>query len=157
MYSSIDSGGQTHVKYAHFYFPRKIEVLCSNCSRPSTLTNIDAPIEIEFFIDIAPYKHEWNFNCNHCLKRKLVDWDSVKKFELLNKINIRNETIWAWNTNHLDYLVGVFSNSENKNHEWTFYRNYIKKNWFQKIKNKSDRKKLLDLLLTNIDLFKTQP
>ncbi len=156
MYSSLHGGGQTHIKYAHFYFPRKIEVLCCNCSKPSTLTNIDAPTAVEFFIDIASYRHEWNFECNYCLKRKTIEWDDVKNFELLNKINIRNETIWAWNTNHLDYLVSVLSDIENKNHEWAFYRHYIKKNWFQKTKNKSDRKKLSDLLTTNINLFKTQ-
>ncbi|MDR6561081.1 MULTISPECIES: hypothetical protein [unclassified Arcicella] len=154
MQNSIHNGGETHVKYAHFHFPRTIDVQCPFCSQPSELVNINASMDTDFFIDLAPYQKVWTLICNHCLNRKSMSWDDTKKIELLNKITIREETIWAWNTHHLHYLIGVFSGKEDKNHKWAFYRNYIHKKWFQKTANKSDILKLENLLSTNIKSFK---
>lgn len=145
MQSSIDNGGQTHIKYGHFYYPRVIQAICPFCSKPSVLTNVDAPSEAEFFIDIATYRLQWNLKCDNCLKRKLLTWEETKKIDLLISICIREENIWAWNSNHLDYLIGLLSGNENKNHKWTFYKNYVNKDWLKKTKNKSDLAKLIHL------------
>jgi|GEM_PF-6126262 len=145
MQSSIDNGGFTHIKYGHFYYPRLIQAVCPFCSRPSLLTNIDAPVELHYFIDAAPFRLSWNFRCDNCFRRKIFTWDETKNIELLLKVSIRNKIIWAWNRNHLNYLIGLFSDNENINHDWAFYKNYINKDWFKKTKNKSDLNKLIEL------------
>lgn len=154
MTSAKNGSGLTHVKYEHFYYPNIIQVVCPFCSKPSLLTNIDAPTECDFFMDIAPFRKEWNFSCNQCLNRKKVSWNETKDFELLNKISIRNEIIWAWNTSHLDYLIGLLSGKEYKEHSWSFYKSYLNKNWFQKTKNKSDIRKLIELMKKNINHYR---
>lgn len=145
MQNSKINGGEMHRKYGHFYFPRVVQVVCPHCKKPSSLTNINAPEDVEFFIDTAHYELAWIFKCNFCINKREVSWAETKEMDLLVKINIREENIWAWNSNHLDYLISLLSNNEKTNHQWAFYKNYVNKNWFKKTKNKADLQKLLKL------------
>jgi hypothetical protein len=145
--SAKNSGGLTHVEYGHRYYPRWVQVVCPFCSKPASLLHTEA--KGEFFADLEYSKRTYQFNCNYCLKRKFIDWDDIKDWQLLNKISVRNEEIWAWNTNHLDYLIGVFSGNENKLHDWAFFRTYINKKWFTKTRHPADINKLKQLLETN--------
>lgn len=146
---SIMSGSTTHIRYEHYHFPRIIEIVCPYCEKPTRLINVDAPEAIEHFMDIAGFTLSWFLRCNNCLKRTTEQWNDIKNFKLINEIDIRGEIIWAWNTKHLDYLIEVFSGKETNKNPWAFFRTYINKNWFKKVKNTADLSKLTALSTIN--------
>ena len=138
--------GDTHVIYDHFHFPRLLELKCSNCSSKSIATNENVPIEIEHFIDIADFNRTWEYKCVTCIKKQDLNWEELKAFELWNKIEIGNETVWAWNAKHLELILMCLRKRSTKNHPWQYFVNYLPKKWLQKIKKESDFKKI-ELLL----------
>ncbi|QHS57125.1 hypothetical protein GWR56_16860 [Mucilaginibacter sp. 14171R-50] len=142
MQSSKDNGGSSHIRYGHSHYPRVMDVICPYCCKKSALKYIGIPDNVEHFLDIDYQIKDLLFTCDHCLKRKTIDNSNIKNFELFNKIEIRGELIWAWNSNHLDYLIEVLSGNERPSHKWAFFRTYIHKKWFAKTKNDSDIKKL---------------
>jgi len=147
MFSAKQESGSVHIKYGHYYYPVRIQVVCPNCLKSAALTHICA--KGDFLIDYAYDTKTYQLNCNSCLKKDLMSWEGTKALQLLNKISIRNEEIWAWNTNHLEYLIGVFSGHEDKSHDWAFFRNYINKKWLTKTRHPSDILKLKRLLEDN--------
>jgi hypothetical protein len=142
MKGSISSGGSTHIRYQHYHFPRVIQVVCPNCLNPAKLTHCDAPESIAHFIDTDFKNRNWMFFCTNCVKRETKNWTEISALNLLNKMEIRQELIWAWNADHLDYIIELLSGNEIKDHKWSFFKAYINKNWFTKIRKISDINKL---------------
>ncbi len=139
--------GDTHIKYDHFHFPRLLELKCSSCNSKSIATNESVPLEIEHFIDIADFNRTWKYKCVTCIKKQDLNWEELKAFELWNKIEIRNETVWAWNSKHLELILMSLRKENTKSHQWQYFVNYLPKKWLQKIKKESDFKKI-ELLLS---------
>ncbi|TFF39610.1 hypothetical protein [Mucilaginibacter psychrotolerans] len=123
-----------------------IEVVCSSCTKSALLIHSEAPVTVEHFLDIDYSSRIWEFNCIHCLKRMTVLWEETKKFSLTNKVEIGNEVVWAWNKNHLAFIVSVLKKEEITNHAWANFRTYINKSWLTKIHNNSVINKLEALL-----------
>lgn len=152
--SSKMAGGDTHIKYGHFHYPRIVETICPYCAKPSRSINTNVPNEIEHFINIAGFKLEWVFSCTYCLKRQTKTWEDINKLQLLNKTKINSEIVWAWNTNHLDYLIDFFGGKNNTQNKWAFFKTYIHKNWLKNIKKSSHISKLSELSKRNKAFFK---
>lgn len=142
----MPSSGYTHLKYDHYHYPRLIELRCPSCDSKATAINISADEQEEYFIDLAPYDRIWEFNCLNCIKRNNIEWEDIQEYELWNSLRIRKTRIWAWNKYHLELIYLVLKKKKFNNHKWEFFKNYINKDWYHSIKNKSDFKKIEDLL-----------
>ena len=139
--------GYTHVMYDHFHFPRNLELKCPYCGAKSHAKNTSVPESIEHFMDISIFIGIWEFKCINCIKTQQLDWDELKEIALWNKIEIRNEIVWAWNSKHLDMIVKRLKNENIENHAWGFFATYINKNWLKNLKKEADWKKIEALIV----------
>lgn len=136
----------THIKYDHFYYPKLLELKCPDCNKKCYAKNEAVPEEMEYFIDIAPYKRVWEFKCTNCIKTQSLDWKATKRFTLWNRLEIRNELLWAWNTQHLDMILKRLKNENIDQHPWGFFAHYINKNWLKKLTKVADWRKIALLI-----------
>jgi len=144
---AIDSGGETHVKYQHFHYPREIDVKCKFCEAKAKLINKDVPNEIDHFIDVSNFRKVWELLCKGCMKRIEYNWEETKDFPLLYVIKFKRDNIWAWNKKHLEYIISVLLNNEDKLSKWLYFRNYINKSWLLNSKSSSSKSKLEKVLV----------
>ncbi len=145
--------GTIHVKYDHYHYPKNIDLRCPYCGNHSIAINENVPEAIVHFIDISPFEKVWTFTCTHCIKKYPVQWSEIQKMDLWYKIQMKNETVWSWNKQHLDLIIRCFKKEDVETHAWSFFKTYIRKNWLKKIKTKSDIQKLENLLMDKNSLI----
>ncbi len=78
--------GNTHIKYDHFHFPKRMELKCPKCGMKSVAKNMNVPETIEHFIDISDYERVWEFKCIKCIKIQHLKWEEIREIELWNRI-----------------------------------------------------------------------
>lgn len=146
MSSSISNGGSTHIRYAHYHYPRVIELKCPKCLGKALAINADATKEIEYFMDIAHFEKRWNTKCSKCSFRRNTNWEETKELELRFKVEIRDIEFWAWNKEHLKMILKRLRNEDLKSDKWELFSAYIPGKWLSKLTGKRELRKIKNLL-----------
>ncbi|GAB3235576.1 hypothetical protein GCM10027346_25420 [Hymenobacter seoulensis] len=136
----------SHVRYGHFHFPRQVALKCATCGRQASATNVDCPADYAHFLDIASFRNLWLINCFHCGFGREANWQQLKAYELWYKLVLRDEEVWAWNHQHLGFIIQRLEKKVNKAHAWAYFETYLPKTWLTKLSKEQYVNKLKALL-----------
>jgi hypothetical protein len=120
---SID-GGASHVRYAHKWLPREIDIVCPRCSgRVIAQCNSSTG-------PIAPNASLWSLACTSCMfRRHDVAFPNVTPF--FHEFQVSRCKVWAWNLEHLLFLCKVLKGESTKGGSFHGYRTYIPRTWLK--------------------------
>lgn len=135
-----------HVRYDHFHYPRLVVLYCPSCAKQVQATNLDCPAGYEHFLDIASFRKLWLVSCPSCGFRRDADWEQLKQYSLWYKLELRNEEVWAWNAEHLTFIIQRLEKRVDKAHPWAYFETYLHRKWLTKLSQERYTKKLKALL-----------
>lgn len=105
--SAISAGGPTHVRYAHAWRPRELEVRCPTCgllARASKPSERDLPpVLCDVTSRPAFVDDDWAVSCTACTFRSTKGTFATLP-PLYWKLPWRGDELWAWNREHLGFL-----------------------------------------------------
>jgi hypothetical protein len=130
MSSSIDSGGWTHVRYAHASRPRDIEVACPRCSARARASKVSERNSPPIVGDLSPTWNlsDWTVVCTACPYRA-ADLGYEGLPPLFWTTTVDDLEVWAWNRDHLVFL-SKFLNGEAADHdEYAWFGAYVPGAW----------------------------
>lgn len=136
----------SHVRYGHFHFPRVVALVCPTCHEQALATNVDCPVDYEHFLDISPFRNLWKVSCSNCSLRREEGWDTLKSYKLWYKLDLRKEEVWAWNRQHLSFIIQRLEKKADRAHPWIYFESYLPKTWLTKLSKEQYANKLKALL-----------
>lgn len=145
----INNGSPAHVRYGHYYYPKRLLLRCPKCHAKAIATNPQVPKEVVYFMDIADVQKSWTIVCSSCTFRLGADWDTLRAMDLYLKVPIRGLDVWAWNTNHLAMILKRLRKQDIQTDPWAAFATYIPKKWLSKLNNSSAFRKIEQLLQQN--------
>ncbi len=130
MLSSINNGGLTHVRYGHACRPKLLEVVCPKCK---SMAKAEKESERDYGTIIGDLSPSWNIDdwiisCTQCFhKESGISYDDLPKlFFSGGELNI-----WAWNKDHLTFLIKYLSGQSIKGDRYEWLSTYVPGRWKQ--------------------------
>jgi hypothetical protein len=70
----------------------------------------------------------------------------LKDYSLWYRLVLREEYVWAWNAQHLAFIIQRLEKRTDKAHPWAYFETYLRKEWLTKLSQDRYVKKLKALL-----------
>lgn len=133
MRSSIDSGGLTHVRYAHGSRPTRIDVACPACGELA-VSRLQNSEELAAVLgDLHPAWRVGGFDttCLSCPNRlRSVTLEQLPP--LYWRFDVGDLSVWAWNRDHLTFLLRLLSGEECRDNPYAWLETYVPGAWKSK-------------------------